>query len=511
MHSTLRARPVACGMAAMILAGIAAASDDGSVTLSGTIRDFRIQHPDFDVVPASGIGHDAGTIMTRLDRFGRPVFAPGTLARRVDSFVIEDSVVIPSESFAVQVQVLGAAIQYGEAYHLPVTMQIGAGGATHHPFGQLTTPVHANVNDDQTVTGWQNPGSNPRTFIVPNVFDANTGITVLGRSWRLDHGSGLENAHWAAEMTVDTAGNDPQVRVLRDGDPVPTLSGQYDQASAAAFVADYIDFDHNVMDLGPNQIIYLYELGEHHTAATADFQDLVVLVSLATDPVFFTLSEEQQNDISNETYTAAGFRVQSDWTDVEDRAIAPHLHAYGTTDACGEVLADRAGDAGAASDGGISSVESFNQWFRDVPGTNLAMRHPITLTDDGTGVYAFIDDSFHPVDGELFGNEGQAHNNHWTYAITATFTYESCTDQFIEFRGGDGAWIFIGSQLGIDLGGVGSTGTQRVDLDRLGLVDGETYAMRLFYANRKGTGSVFRLRTNLFFTPSDFTVSGGYD
>ncbi len=36
-----------------------------------------------------------------------------------------------------------------------------------------------------------------------------------------------------------------------------------------------------------------------------------------------------------------------------------------------------------------------------------------------------------------------------------------------------------------------------MDFERLGLVDGETYQLRFFYANRQLTQAVFRFRTNV--------------
>ena len=49
----------------------------------------------------------------------------------------------------------------------------------------------------------------------------------------------------------------------------------------------------------------------------------------------------------------------------------------------------------------------------------------------------------------------------------------------------------------MDLGGIGANTEQYVDLDRLGLVDGERYRLKLFYAQRQAASSVYRLRTNL--------------
>ena len=48
-----------------------------------------------------------------------------------------------------------------------------------------------------------------------------------------------------------------------------------------------------------------------------------------------------------------------------------------------------------------------------------------------------------------------------------------------------------------DLGGVQALTPQRIDLDRVGLADGATYRVRLFYAQRQNVISSFRFRTNV--------------
>ena len=103
-------------------------------------------------------------------------------------------------------------------------------------------------------------------------------------------------------------------------------------------------------------------------------------------------------------------------------------------------------------------------------------------------------------------------NFHFTYEIHFEFVHEAGEEQFLEFLGDDDVWIFIDGQLVIDLGGVHSATEQFVDLDRLGLVDGESYDLDFFFAERHRTQSNFRIVTNLVLgdTPPS-TVSPVFD
>lgn len=172
---------------------------------------------------------------------------------------------------------------------------------------------------------------------------------------------------------------------------------------------------------------------------------------------------------------------------------------------CGLQVIDTAGELGAYSNAGVHSPKSFAHWFHDVPGINLSQPHTIELVRNSSGVYEFIDESFHPIDGQLFGNQGADHNWNFTYALTGEFIHHACEAGFFEFRGADDAWLFVDGKLAIDLGGMTGVcppqATQRIDLDRLGLEDSRSYGFHLFYAQRQDRCAMFELRTNADLVP----------
>ena len=122
------------------------------------------------------------------------------------------------------------------------------------------------------------------------------------------------------------------------------------------------------------------------------------------------------------------------------------------------------------------------------------------------GVYQYINDSFFPLDGRGFGNEGLAHNYSFTMEMHCDLTMARGLS-FI-FMGDDDVWTFVNGKLRMDLGGIHSASAGSFNLDNIpGLVIGQKYMLDFFYAERHTTESHIRITTNLLQVNSDCIAS----
>jgi hypothetical protein len=236
----------------------------------------------------------------------------------VDFAVINNNTVVPKGNFTVNATVLGSAFTrdiwedgHWENGHwvkghsvtvpFPVTCRLRLGDYPYNPWGDYTNPSKGNIND----------GKNPRFWQSNNTSTANTSVMVEACSWEYNQAKKI--------LEVGTSTNSPNLKVLKNGNPVPDIPGFQGQDSIENFVKDYIE--NGRIKLKENEAIYLFELGNTDLkSAGADFQDLVILISIkgadipqsevvsqdevypseTLDETLNEASDENPNKISNE-------------------------------------------------------------------------------------------------------------------------------------------------------------------------------------------------------------------
>jgi len=188
-----------------------------------------------------------------------------SLLRTVD-FQVERGEIVSSSEFAFIAEILGTSITQGTR-RVPVTCQLEVADGRETPWGSFQNPRLGNVN----------LAERPEVYLHPEVLQPGETVAISAQSF-IRSRRGRLSRHISASSALQS----DYVIALRDGDPQPDIGGFDGQADAASFVSDYIVDGR--MHLHENQVIYLFELGTSNlNSAAADFQDLVVIVTLAED------------------------------------------------------------------------------------------------------------------------------------------------------------------------------------------------------------------------------------
>ena len=160
--------------------------------------------------------------------------------------------ITPLEDLYMDVRVVGASIQSGPTW-LPVQAWLKIGGSNWNSFFYNTQP---NVN--------------PTHVYFTQLISEGTSVH-FGSRYR--SGGGWGTFHNTTQSSTKN------VIALVDGDYPPAYAPAYSQGNIEAFLDPYIDSDGKI-DIGPLDVIYLYELATTNTNSSYfDMQDLVLLVT----------------------------------------------------------------------------------------------------------------------------------------------------------------------------------------------------------------------------------------
>ncbi len=473
--------------AALALTAASGALAQSSVTIFGTVRDFRTMHPDFGLSLGAVGSHAAGNVELLPDANSKPVFAgSGALVNT----------------------------QYYEknANEIAPHMYAAPGGGT----GSITLVKPIGINNSPTIDTYD-PSLGPYDPVtnsgpMPDIVSGATMPTVP--AWP----GGLPNLG-----DVEVKGNGTTILsssfrctkfVLQDGRDLII------QGDVTIVANDLFNIENNteiLLDPGATLTVYVRKDGiiKNNVSINTNTAD-------HTRVVIYNVSNDKEFVIENDTFTYATLispdapimiknnaeffgSITADSLAVENIA-GVHIAGAGGAGATCANLADLAGGMGSASSGNITDSFTFSQWFRTNPLVNAATTIPMTFFAAGGGVLEFDEADFAPIDNELYGNEGEPANRNFTLEFTARFNNTACAGHFFEFYGDGDIWLYIDDKLVIDLAGPVEGAHQYIDVDRLGLVDGKSYYLRFFYAQRVADGTPFRIRTNL---PLESTLSSG--
>ena len=139
------------------------------------------------------------------------------------------------------------------------------------------------------------------------------------------------------------------------------------------------------------------------------------------------------------------------------------------------------------------------------------------LVPGTAGIYQYQNANFFPLDNSGFQANGAApdptinynglpldrtaNKHNYSFAMHLHRNFEYAPGQTFAFEGDDDMWVFVDSQLVLDIGGVHNTTPGQFALDdfatQLGLKSGDSATLDVFYCERQSVGSDIKITTNI--------------
>jgi hypothetical protein len=210
----------------------------------------------------------------------QPAFSDTAAGAYKGDFAIAGDAVVPDTAYIARFRLLGAEISSNGNYDIPVTISIKIGDKTMEPFGPFNSPVSGSVNDHEF----------PKDLILEDHYAAGTPFTIEAKSWvhSSTYDDGEQNSDWMELINIDSDSTSANLIVLRNGDPVPQIEPFLNQAQIGSLVKEHVNSATGLISIKDDEAIFLFELGTTNLSSpAADFQDLVVLVTLADDKAHF--------------------------------------------------------------------------------------------------------------------------------------------------------------------------------------------------------------------------------
>ncbi len=504
------------------------------VILRGIVRDFRSDHPDFAIVPPEGFGHTPANVSLTLSSALKPVFVgqgfkAATQWRTVmgrpiaphmynrvgwEYYTWDNAGVSVDSSMVLQSNATidswdSSQGNYTDTQGTDGFLALNSNDITLENGADIGATVFTGPDSDPSllslgnqVTGYagtlETEGTMP-IVIVPNlgasigsVFVANGMTRVINSSFLCDNFE-LDNLA-IADIDGDVSIVCSGILTLRNNSQINLRPG----ARLRIYTLGDVVISYNVAEVNTNTMDPSLVTWYHMSTSPFNIQNNSKIVATIVAP-------NAELQIMNNGHLYGNFKGKSLWMGNNGEL---HIDTAGGAlpMVCGTLVDDTKGTMGVFSRGAVDSRYTFGQWFRNKAGVNAGKAYQLSLNLAADGMYEFMTADFHPIDDDLYGNEGASHNWYFTLEIPATFTYEACTGQVLMFQGDDDAWMFVDGKMVMDLGGMIANVPQVVEMDRLGLTDGQSYDVRFFYAQRQGTMARFGMRTNIDLIPDPYTL-----